>query len=232
MDMKQKLMALLMLIGVIFMLVLAPILGVALARTPIYQSPVEGQSQNETGDDKTQEAFSTSFTLEYNQRAIIKPSVTNYQNISIRLIIVSKATFDKYYASNTTITAENGLRLIYGNPQYADTNPTGWTIDAQFVAVAYSGTSSTVIEFMGSSNGAEQLISIPGTYYIIVQGANDDPGTSWIANEIVTFDINVQLQGPGKTISAIFVLIGFILLIIPFVAWAVLYIKDFTGGRR
>ena len=229
---QKKIMLLLILVGFLCMLVVAPILGFALNRITTYQSAPEGETTDQRYDNDMQAAFHSEFALGNNQRAIIKVSVANYQNISCRIMILAKAIYNKFMADNTTINGENGLRFIWGNPEYADVPGSGDWLDTLFLNLAYTATRTATIEFMGDSDTSSNLISIPGTYYVVIQGANDDPGTSWTANEIVTFDVTVSVQGPGRTVSAIFVLIGFILVLLPFVAFSLQYIKDFRGGRR
>lgn len=229
---KQKIVMLLVLIGLLCILVVAPILGFALNRITTYQSPPEGESTHELYDDDMQGAFHSEFTIGDNQRAIIKVSVANYQNISVcRIIIINKATYDKYMVDNESITTTAGLKFIWGNPEFADTPDSNDWLDVTSLSLAYTGTRTATIEFMGDADTSSNLISIPGIYYVVIQGTNDDPGTSWERNQTVKFDITVAVQGPGRTVSAIFVLVGFILILLPLIAYVVEYIKNITGGR-
>ncbi len=239
---RNQLFKIVLLTGVIC-LILSPILGVAVARITIYSATGETTDERYDGDtagvhsepDGVQSAFYKEFTLGYNQRALIQVSVQNYLNITLYIKIVTKGEFELALNRNFTFVSLTALNLIYSQPSLNDAPGGTDVVDATTVTLEYdqSGNPSFCnIEFMGSSDGSDDLQSRPGGYYLVIEGENYDGTGGWVKNPVVTFDVDLKVQGPGRDLMIIFGTIGFIIIIVGVFAYLLIYIREAPGGRR
>jgi hypothetical protein len=232
---REKSIKILLLAGIIC-LILSPILGFALARMPVYGA------SDETTDERydhlgVQSAFYKEFTLGTNQRAMIYAAVDNYLNVSINIKIVKKGEMEKALLDNINDTFANlaALWCIYSQPQFDNTPGGTDVVETTTVTLDYDlggGPSYAYIEFMGASDGGDNLRTRPGGYYVVIEGANDDPGGGWQADTIVRFDIDIKVEGPGRTIMTVFAIVGLLLLIGSIGYALVNSIKTSVGGGR
>ncbi|MFX1521884.1 MAG: hypothetical protein ACFFCC_00115 [Promethearchaeota archaeon] len=202
-------------------LIVAPILGYTLEKTNLYnRSPVRIEEDSTTDVNN---AFALQFSIKSNQKVRISFSVY-YANITATLKIFGKGYFEQQRALNSSPDTDmTGLYFVYSQFVWGQ-SPSSFTNDATSRTITYNG--YWYIEFAGSTNG-DYLISIPGTYVVVVYGDNDGP----VSILDVFFNISVDIDGPGETLERVFYYIGagVILIAILFVSFG--YYKSFKGGR-
>jgi hypothetical protein len=216
---RKKITAIILIVGIAF-LVLAPILGYTLDKTTLTdRRPATIQEDSSAG---LTEAYAYRFSLKSDQKARIEFSVY-YANVTATLKIFGRGYFDQQLALNNTPGGMSGLDLIYSQFVWGQT-PSSFTGSATSRTITYNG--YWYIEFAGDTNG-DYLISIPGSYVVVVYGNNDGPA----ANINVKFNIVIKIDGPGDLLERYFYYIGagVILAAILFVSFG--YYKKFKGGR-
>ncbi|MFW9825927.1 MAG: hypothetical protein ACFFE4_23510 [Candidatus Thorarchaeota archaeon] len=218
--MKRRRIFLIILFIGIGVLIVAPILGYTLEKTNLYnRSPVRIEEDSTTDVNN---AFALQFSLKSSQKVRISFSVY-YANITATLKIFGKGYFEQQRALNNSPGGMSGLNFVYSQFVWGQ-SPSSYTNDATSRTIIYNG--YWYIEFAGSTNG-DYLISIPGTYVVVVYGNNDGPPS--ILD--VFFNISVDIDGPGDILERIFYYIGagVILIAILFVSFG--YYKSLKGGR-
>lgn len=216
--MKRKKISIgILIVGIVF-LVLAPILGYFTAKTTLVSgTPTAINEYSSTG---IKQAFAYRFSIQSNQKVRIDFSVY-FANITATLKIFGNGYYDQQYALNNSPAGMNGLDFVYSQYAYGQ-NPTASTDDVR--TITYDG--HYHIEFGGATSG-NLIISIPGTYVIVVYGDNDGPA----ADVNVYFNIVIKIDGPGEFLENLFYYIGtgIILAAILFISSG--YYKKFKGGR-
>ncbi len=218
--MKRKKISMIILIVGIAFLILAPILGYTTAKTTLLdRRPTTIDEDSSTGLKK---AFASRFSIQSNQKVRIEFSVY-YANITATLKIFGKGYYDQQYALNNSPVGMTGLDFVYSQFGWGQ-NPSASANDANSVEIEYNG--YWYIEFSGDTSG-DYLISIPGSYVVVVYGFNDGPS----ANIDVRFNIIIKIDGPGDFLERLFYYIGagVILVAILFISFG--YYKKFKGGR-
>lgn len=212
---KKKLLNIVLIIA-IGLLIAGPIIGFATEKVNI--DTRTNHEIEELSDDEIQSAYSTNpFRLSLNQKIAIKLSVYT-PNTTVHLKILDAFTFAEEYAANSDPTGLSGLNFIYStfawgqSPSTSTTGATSVTINDQ--GVYY-------IEFAGARSGIN-LISIPGSYVVIVYGTNTSPETT------VVFNITIKKDGPGGFLGTLFVTIGIIVL----VCYALLLAYNYLNNLR
>lgn len=219
--MKKKLIAKIVLIVGIALLILAPILGYTLDKSTLLdQKPIV---IDEDSDDGLQKSFAFQFSLESNQKARIEFSVY-YANVTANLKIFGKGFYDQRYALNSSPVGLTGLYFICSEFIWGQNPSSATTINANSRDITYNG--YWYIEFAGDTNDPF-LISIPGSYVIVVYGDNDGPPS----DTLVSFNLVVKIDGPGDFLERIFYylgagVIGVLVLLISYG-----YYKKFKRGR-
>lgn len=213
---KKVLIKIILIIG-IGLIIAGPILGYATDKVGIYTKKAE--TITETSDDELQAAFHRSFTLAKNQKAVIKFSVF-YPNITARLKIFNIYYYEAQEAINSDPTGLAGEDFIYST-FYIGQSPS--TSGATLITITEQG--EVYIEFTGSRNGLN-LISLPGRYVVVVYGVNSNP-----ADDNVKFDIAIKVDGPGGTLSTIFIIAGIIILLCYALLLSYSYLNKLRRGR-
>ncbi len=217
---RKKLSMIILIVGIAF-LVLAPILGYTLDKTTLLdRKPI---TINEDSSVGLPEAYDYGFTLQSYQKVRIEFSVY-YANVTATLKIFGRGYYDQQKALNSTSPgAMVGLDFVWSQFAWGQT-PSSHTDDANSRTITYNG--YWYIEFAGDTNN-DYLISIPGSYVVVVYGDNDGPAT----NTEVKFNIVIKIDGPGDYLEKIFFYIGagVILAALLFISFG--YYKQFKGGR-
>ena len=196
-------------------LILGPILGAVLNKIIIYErKPQVIQEDSTLGINK---AFSFFVELEKNQKLIVEIS-EYYINCTVTIKILSNSIFQSASLANSTPGSVSGMEFVYSQFGWG-TSPAGGTVGASALTLPTT-VRYAYIEFMGSRNG-DALISWPGEYVVIVYGTNSGgPG-----DINVYFDITIKIDGPGDTLSDIFMILGVFLLLFYFIAAIVIILK-------
>ncbi|MFW9895620.1 MAG: hypothetical protein ACFFD7_07440 [Candidatus Thorarchaeota archaeon] len=216
---RRRIFLIFVLIGIGFLIV-APILGYLLDKTNLYyRSPVRIEEDSSTDVNK---AFALQFSLKSNQKVRISFSVY-YANITATLKIFGKGYYEQQSVLNSSPTGMGGLSFVYSQFVWGQ-EPSSFTNDATSRSITYNG--YWYIEFAGSTNN-DYLISIPGTYVVVVYGDNDGPPS--ILD--VFFNISVDIDGPGDVLERVFYYIGAGLIFIAILFVSIGYYKSFKGGR-
>jgi len=216
---RKKISMIILIVGIAF-LVLAPILGYTLDKsTLVERRPATIGEDSSAGLTK---AFASGFTLASNQKARIEFSVY-FANVTATIKIFGKGYYDQQYALNNTPGGMTGLDFIYSQFVWGQ-SPSSFTGSSSSRTITYNG--YWYVEFAGDTSG-DYLISIPGSYVVVVYGNNDGPA----AYTSIRFNIIVKIDGPGELLERIFYYIGagVILVAILFVSFG--YYKKFKGGR-
>jgi len=216
---RKKISMIILIVGIAF-LVLAPILGYTLDKsTLVERRPATIGEDSSAGLTK---AFASGFTLASNQKARIEFSVY-FANVTATIKIFGKGYYDQQYALNNTPGGMTGLDFIYSQFVWGQ-SPSSFTGSSSSRTITYNG--YWYVEFAGDTSG-DYLISIPGSYVVVVYGNNDGPA----AYTSIRFNIIVKIDGPGELLERIFYHIGagVILVAILFVSFG--YYKKFKGGR-
>ena len=216
---RKKISMIILIVGIAF-LVLAPILGYTLDKsTLVERRPATIGEDSSAGLTK---AFASGFTLTSNQKARIEFSVY-FANVTATIKIFGKGYYDQQYALNNTPGGMTGLDFIYSQFVWGQ-SPSSFTGSSSSRTITYNG--YWYVEFAGDTSG-DYLISIPGSYVVVVYGNNDGPA----AYTSIRFNIIVKIDGPGELLERIFYYIGagVILVAILFVSFG--YYKKFKGGR-
>ena len=216
---RKKISMIIFIVGIAF-LVLAPILGYYLDKSTIVERrPATIGEDSSAGLTK---AFASGFTLASNQKARIEFSVY-FANVTSTIKIFGKGYYDQQYAANNTPGSMTGLDFVYSQFVWGQ-SPSSFTYDDNSRTITYNG--YWYIEFAGGTNN-DYLISIPGSYVVVVYGNNDGPA----ANTNIRFNIVLKIDGSGELFERIFYYIGagVILAAILFVSFG--YYKKFKGGR-
>jgi len=217
---RKKISMIILIVGIAF-LVLAPILGYTLDKsTLVERRPATINEDSSTGLTK---AYAFGFSLASNQKVRIDFSV-HYANVSATLKIFGKGYYDQRYTFNSTPSGLVGLYFICSEFVWGETPSAGTTINTNSRNIQYDG--YWYIEFAGDTDDP-RLISIPGSYVIVVYGDNDGPPS----DTSVSFNLIIKIDGPGELLERIFYYIGagVILVAILFVSFG--YYKKFKGGR-
>ena len=216
---RKKISMIILIVGIAF-LILAPILGYTTEKTTVLERrPTSIEEDSTIG---LTEAFHFQFAISSNQKARIEFSVY-YANVTAILKIFGKGYYDQQYALNNSPAGMSGLDFIYSQFVWGQ-SPSSFTGSTSSRTITYNG--YWYIEFAGDTSG-DYLISIPGSYVVVVYGDNDGPP----ANTDVKFNIVVKIDGPGEFLERLFYYIGagVILVVILFVSFG--YYKKFKGGR-
>ncbi len=218
--MKKKISIPILILGVA-LLIIAPILGYTMNKVVLYErKPV---TINEDSEDSLQEAFAYPFSIKKDQKVTVEFSVY-YANVTATLKIFGKGFFDQQFALNSTppdlLTGQNFIysQFVWGQEPYF------YTFSSNEVSITYNG--YWYIEFGGGTSG-DYLISIPGSYVVVVYGDNDGP----IADTEVKFNIVIKIDGPGDLLEEIFYYLGtgVLVALVLFISYG--YYKKFKGGR-
>ncbi len=206
-------------VGIVF-LVLAPILGFTTEKTTVLEKRPKTIGEDSSAGLK--ESYAFGFSLTSGQKARIEFSVY-YANVTATLKILGKGYYDQQLALNSSPGGITGLDFIYSQFVWGQ-SPSSNTGSTNSRTVMYNG--YWYIEFAGDTNG-DYLISIPGSYVVVVYGDNDGPP----ANINVLFNIAIKIDGPGEMLEKIFYYIGtgVILVAVLFISFG--YYKKFKGGR-
>ena len=197
--MVKKIIFKIMLVAGVASLILAPILGYTLDRVEVYnRKPV---SIDENSSNGLKEAFSYEFSLVSRQKLRIEFSVY-YANVSATLKIFGKGYYDQQFALNNSPTGLVGLDFIYSQFVWGQSPSTYMSSDNER-SFGYTEDGYWYIEFAGDTSG-DYLISIPGSYVIVVYGDNNGPPS----DTIVSFNLVIKMDGPGDFLEDFFYYIG------------------------
>lgn len=217
--MKKKISMIIFIVGVV-LLIIAPILGYFLDKTVLYErKPVV---IDEDSDDGLKSAFAYPFSIRSDQKITIGFSVY-YANVTATLKILGKGYYDQQYALNSTPGDLIGQDFVYSQFVWGQ-SPSSYTSWDNERSITYN--SYWYIEFAGDTSGS-YLISIPGSYVIVVYGDNDGPS----ADTEVLFNIVIKIDGPGDFLEELFYYLGagVIAALVLFISYS--YYKKFKGGR-
>ncbi len=160
-----------------------------------------------------------------NQKARIEFSVY-YANISATLKIFGSGYYSQQFALNNTPGGLTGLNFIYSQFVWGQ-SPSIYTGSANERTFGYSEDGYWYLEFAGGTSG-DYLISIPGSYVIVVYGDNNGPAS----DTTVRFNLVIKIDGPGDILEALFYYIGAGILGALCLYIAYDYYKKFKGGRK
>ncbi|TET58676.1 MAG: hypothetical protein E3J52_07850 [Promethearchaeota archaeon] len=214
---KKKISMIIFIVGVA-LLITAPILGYFLDKSVLYErKPVV---IDEDSDDGLQSAFAYPFSIGKDQKITIEFSVY-YANVTATLKILGKGYYDQQKALNSTPGGLTGQDFVYSRFVRGQ-SPSADSDDER--SITYNG--YWYIEFAGDTDGG-YLISIPGSYVIVVYGDNDGPP----ADTDVLFNIVIKKDGPGDFLEELFYYLGagVIAALVLFISYS--YYKKFKGGR-
>lgn len=220
--MKRKLITRLILIFGIIILVLAPILGYTMDKLALYdRSPV---TIEEDSKDSLREAFAYHFSFTRKQKVTIEFSVY-YANVSATLKILGKGFYDQQHALNSSPSGLNGLYFVYTEFAWG-AYPSSYTYSDNVRTFDFSEDGYYYLEFAGGASG-DYLVSIPGSYVIVVYGENNGPPS----DSIVSFNLRVKIDGPGDFLEELFYYIGAGVIVVTFLFISYGYYKKLKGGR-
>ena len=220
--MKKKISIPILIVGIV-LLIIAPILGYTMDKMVLYErKPV---TISEDSEDGLKEAFAYPFSIRKDQKVTIDFSVY-YANVSATLKIFGKGFYDQQFALNDTpLDLLIGQNFVYSQFVWGQ-SPSTYTGSDNQRTFGYSEDGYWYIEFAGGTSG-DYLISIPGSYVIVVYGDNNGPAD----DTSVLFNLVIKTDGPGEFLEELFYYIGagiFGILVL-YIAYD-LY-KKFKGGR-
>ncbi|MHA2283184.1 MAG: hypothetical protein ACXAC5_20270 [Promethearchaeota archaeon] len=216
---RKKISMIILIVGIAF-LVLAPILGYTLDKsTLVERRPATISEDSSAGLTK---AFAFGISIGSDQKARIEFSVY-YANVTATLKIFGRGYYDQQYALNNTPGGMGGLDFIWSQFVWGQ-SPSSFTGSATSRTITYNG--YWYIEFGGDTSG-DYVVSIPGSYVVVVYGNNDGPP----ANTAVSFNIVIKIDGPGDFLERIFYYIGAGVLLVAVLFISFGYYKKFKGGR-
>lgn len=216
MDKEKKTLAILAIVAVAC-LILAPLFGLLFETTKLVDR--QGIQIKDDSSVSFEDAYALEFSLDTNEKAIIKFSVY-YENVTANLKIFGKGKYDAEVSQNGTNdpTTENGRYYMVSEFDWS-ANPAG---DTQRISTAVMD-DFFYIEFMGDGDNLNNIWSEPGNYVIVVYGTN-----AWAGADDVTFNLTVEVPGAGSILSLIFNLAAIGCLI----AIGVLFIVQQRGGMK
>ena len=218
--MVKKKISIIFIVGVA-LLIAAPILGYFLDKTVLYER--KPKVIDEDSDSNLQDAFAYPFSVRRDQKITIGFSVY-YANVSATLKILGKGYYDQQYALNSTLPDDlNGQDFVYSQFVWGQ-SPSSYTNSDDERSITYNG--YWYIEFAGDTSG-DYLISIPGSYVVVVYGDNDGPP----ADTDVLFNIVIKIDGPGDLLEEIFYYLGAGVIAALFLFISYSYYKKFKRGR-
>ena len=218
--MVKKKISIIFIVGVA-LLITAPILGYFLDKTVLYER--KPYVIDEDSDNSLQSAFAYPFSIRRDQKITIGFSVY-YANVTATLKILGKGYYNQQYDLNSTLPDDlNGQDFVYSQFVWGQ-SPSTYTYSDDERSITYNG--YWYIEFAGDTSG-DYLISIPGSYVVVVYGDNDGPPQ----NTDVLFNIVIKIDGPGDLLEEIFYYLGagVIAALVLFISYS--YYKKFKGGR-
>jgi hypothetical protein len=218
---KKKIVLILLTIGIIF-LIIAPILGYTTDRITVYDG--RPTAINEDSSIGLQQAFAFPFSLTSNQKVRIEFSVY-YVNISATLKIFGNGYYTQQYGLNNSPSGMTGLNFIYSQFVYGQ-SPSIYTGSDNERTFGYSEDGYWYIEFGGGTSG-DYIISIPGSYVIVVYGDNNGP----ISDTTVLFNLLIKTDGPGDFLEELFYYIGAGIFAVLVLYISYDFYKNFKGGR-
>lgn len=213
---KTKIYLLFVIIGIILASIVGPIFGVSLSQLTIDKGR---KLIKETSMIGFAESYSKQFRLDTDQTCHIEFS-NYYANISADIMILTKNQYDYYYNVN-------GSNPFAGEQFILLERQTGSFPIIHYLTsyeIAWDGSTygnNVDIEFRGDGR-----TSIPGVYYVVVRGTND-----FVENDEVQFYIKISIDGPGKAIQEVLILIGILMVIIVSLIWIYNSIKGKKGER-
>ena len=221
--MKKTILKIIFIAGVA-LLILAPILGYTTDKLEEYnRKPV---IINEDSSAGLPEAFAFHFSLSSGQKVRIEFSVF-YANISATLKIFAKGFYDQQYALNSTPPGGLvGLDFVYSRFVWGQPPPSTYTYSDNEISFGYAEDGYWYIEFAGDTSG-DYLISIPGSYVIVIYGDNNGP----LSDTTVRFNLVVIMDGPGEFLEELFYYIGVGVIGVAILLLFYGYYKKFKGGR-
>lgn len=149
-----------------------------------------------------------------------------YANVSATLKIFGKGYYDQQYAlNNTPVDNLIGLDFIYSQFVWGQSPSTRTDSDNER-SFTFSEDGYWYIEFAGDTYG-DYLISIPGSYVIVVYGDNNGPPS----DTSVRFNLVVTMDGPGDFLEDFFYYIGAGVIGVVILLLSYGYYKKFKGGR-
>ncbi|MHA1915492.1 MAG: hypothetical protein ACW986_17595 [Promethearchaeota archaeon] len=192
---KRKISIALLIIG-IGLFVAAPILGYTLDKVQVVSSTIR---INEDSSSGLQKAYAIPVSIQKDQKITIGFAV-NRANVTATLKIVGKGYYDQQHALNNTPGSLSGLNFIYSQFVWGQA-PSTFTGSSTSRTITNNG--YWYVEFGGSTSG-DFVISIPGSYVIVVYGSNSGPSS----DTIVQFNLLVKVDGPGEFLRDLFYYIG------------------------
>jgi len=220
--MKRKLITrLVLLLGIAF-LILAPILGYTMDKLVKYDKT--GITIDEESNNTIQEAFAYPISLSRGQKVTIEFGVY-YANVSATLKILGKGFYDQQLGLNNSPSTLNGLYFVY--TQFAwGAYPSSYTYSDNARTFDFSEDGYYYIEFAGGASG-DYLISIPGSYVIVVYGENNGPAS----DTMVSFNLRVKIDGPGEFLEELFYYLGTGVIVVVILFLSYRHYKKLKGGR-
>ena len=219
---KKTILKIMVVIGIAF-LILAPILGYTLDRVEVYNRKPKNIDENSSNG--LREAFAYHFSLVSQQKIRIEFSVY-YANVSATLKIFGKGYYDQQYAlNNTPLDNLNGLDFVYSQFVWGQ-SPSTYTGSDNERSFGYNEDGYWYIEFAGDTSG-DYLISIPGSYVIVVYGDNNGPPS----DTVVSFNLVIKMDGPGDLLEDLCYYIGGSIIGVAILLIFYTYYKKFKGGR-
>jgi len=214
---SRKISNIVLIIG-IGLLVAGPILGVLTDKVTLCSG--NPKTIDELSSSEIQEAFNCNFRLKRNQKIIIKISVY-FENITVQLKIIDRLTYDQEYEANSDPTVLPGESFVHSTFTWGE-SPGSSTSGASSVTLTEQ--EEDYIEFAGDISG-DNLISLPGSYTVIVYGDNSGSGTD------VYFNIAVKIDGPGDFLGSLFVTIGIIVIVCYAILVSYKYLNKLRRGE-
>lgn len=216
MKMDTKKVLSILLIAGIGCLAMGSILGLALEKQTLLDQ--KGIQINESSMNYFQDCYAFPFSLKMNQRLFIKFSCY-YVNTTAYIKIFGKGTYEYQVILNASGNpqTQNGKYYCYTRPLW--TSFTGYYDRVLSVSdYAYN------IEFYGDGS-TSNIWSMPGDYTIVIYGIN-----SWSGSEVVLFDLNLKISGPGDILNQIFSTAGWVILcVVGCIAGYIFYKKGGIG---
>ncbi len=216
-------------LGVLLIAVAGPVFrGYLTSITMFSQAGIPITEESTSGIGK---AFAYPVSIAGGQKMTIKFSASEV-NCSSTLKILPKATYDANVAANSSGGSYAGNPFIYTRASHGDTYvyndasmETSATINqAGYWLIEFSGTA-----ILGNYYGSDYyLVSIPGTYVIVVYGTNTTDAST---NEGIRFNLSVESEFPGRTIAFYAELAGWAIIGIFGTIVVVNLFKKVLGGR-
>jgi len=214
---SRKISNIILIIG-IGLLVAGPILGVVADKVTLCSG--NPKTIDALSSSEIQSAFHCNFKLKRNQKIVIKISVY-YENITVQLKIIDRLTYDQAYEDNDDPTFLSGENFVHSTFIWGQ-SPGSSTSGASSVTLTEQ--EEDYIEFAGDTS-VDDLISLPGSYTVIVYGDNVGPGTD------VFFNIAVKIDGPGDFLGSLFVTVGIIVIVCYAILVSYTYLNKLRRGE-